>query len=245
VSTRTKTALKLTIDDKVVKAQTGETVLDVARRDDIDIPALCHIPGTPAWGACRLCLVEVEGLDKLQAACTTWVEEGMVVKTDSERLQNYRRMILELLFAERNHVCAVCVSNEHCELQALAYNHGMDHVRYDYCFPKWNVDNTHARFGLDHNRCILCTRCVRVCWHIEGAGTQNVSGRGSHAKIITDLNQPWGESDTCTLCGKCVQACPTGALFHKGSTVAEMERDRSRLEFIVTAREKKQWIAAE
>jgi bidirectional [NiFe] hydrogenase diaphorase subunit len=154
-------------------------------------------------------------------------------------------MILELLFAERNHVCAVCVSNGHCELQTLGYSQGMDHVRYEYTFPKWSVDNTHALFGMDHNRCVLCTRCVRVCWHIEGAGTKNVSGRGGRAQIITDLNMPWGESDSCTQCGKCVQACPTGALFHKGSTVGEMERDRGKLEFIVTAREKKQWITTE
>jgi NAD-reducing hydrogenase small subunit len=89
----------------------------------------------------------------------------------------------------------------------------MDHVRYDYCFPKWEVDDTHRLFGMDHNRCILCTRCVRVCWHIEGAGTKNVSGPRRKARIITDLNQPWGDSDTCTKCGKCVMSCPTGALF--------------------------------
>jgi bidirectional [NiFe] hydrogenase diaphorase subunit len=97
-------------------------------------------------------------------------------------------------------------------------------------------------FGIDHNRCILCTRCVRVCWYVEGAGTKNVAGRGAGCRIITDLHQPWGESETCTSCGKCVQGCPTGALFIRGSTVAEMQRDRTRLEFITTAREKKQWI---
>jgi bidirectional [NiFe] hydrogenase diaphorase subunit len=167
----------------------------------------------------------------------------MQIKTDSERLQKYRRMTLELLLAERNHVCAVCVANGHCELQTFAWSLGIDHVRYDYAFPKWSVDDTHRLFGMDHNRCVLCTRCVRVCWHIEGAGTKNVSGRGRNARIITDLNQPWGQADSCTSCGKCVQSCPTGALFHKGSTVAEMERDRSKLEFIVNAREKKEWIA--
>ncbi len=235
-------AKTLTIDGKQISAFEGATLLQAAGEAGITIPTLCHMEGVYDVGACRLCLVEVAGVSKLLPACTTKVSEGMDVKTDSERLRKYRKMILELLFAERNHVCAVCVSNEHCELQTLAYMQGMDHVRYDYCFPKWDVDNTHRRFGIDHNRCILCTRCVRACWHIEGAGTMNVAGRGAKSKIISDLNQPWGDSETCTACGKCVDSCPTGALFNKGSTVSEMVHDREKLEFIVTAREKKQWI---
>lgn len=234
-------AKTLTIDGKQISAEEGSTLLNAALEAGIVIPTLCHLGGIYDLGACRMCLVEVAGINKLLPACTTTVAEGMVVKTDTERLRRYRRMILELLFAERNHVCAACVANGHCELQAMACAQGMDHVRYEYRFPRWPVDLSHAKYGMDHNRCILCTRCVRVCWHIEGAGTKNVSGRGSHSQIITDLHQPWGEAETCTGCGKCVMACPTGALFHRGSTTGEMERDRSRLEFLVTAREKKQW----
>ena len=235
-------AKTLTIDGKQVSAPEGASILEAAEDAGVKIPTLCHLEGVYDVGACRLCLVEVAGVPKLLPACTTKVSEGMDVKTDSERLRKYRRMTLELLFAERNHICAVCVSNGHCELQSLAYSQGMDHVRYEYRFPRWGVDATHPLFGMDHNRCILCTRCVRVCWHVEGAGTKNVAGRGARSQIITDLIQPWGESESCTKCGKCVMSCPTGALFYKGVTVSEMVRDRDKLEFIVTAREKKQWI---
>lgn len=236
-------AITLTIDDKQVSAEDSQSVLSVAQEQGVAIPTLCHLEGVYDVGACRLCLVEVEGVRKLLPACTTRVSEGMVIRTDTDRLRNYRRMTLELLFAERNHVCSICVANGHCELQSMAYRQGMDHVRYDYVFPKWDMDLTHERFGMDHNRCILCARCVRACWHIEGAGTKNVAGRGARSHIITDMFQPWGESESCTSCGKCVMACPTGALFEQGSTTGEMERDRTKLEFIVTAREKKQWIA--
>ena len=238
-------AKTLIIDGKQVSAQDDATILDAATDAGIKIPTLCHLGGVYDVGACRLCLVEVAGAKKLFSACTTRVAEGMEVHTDTERLRKYRRMTLELLFAERNHVCSVCVSNGKCELQALAWQNGMEHVGYDYSFPRWGVDATHHLFGLDHNRCVLCQRCVRVCWHIEGAGTKNVAGRGAKSNIIDDLKQPWGDSETCTYCGKCVLACPTGALFNKGSTVGEMSRDINKLEYIVNARLKKQWIALE
>ncbi|MCX8107232.1 MAG: bidirectional hydrogenase complex protein HoxU [Verrucomicrobiae bacterium] len=235
-------ARTLTIDGQLVSAEEDQTILEAARDAGIRIPTLCHLEGIQDVGACRLCLVEVAGSPKLLAACVTKVQEGMEVQTSTERLRRYRRMILELLLAERNHVCSVCVSNGHCELQNLAAEHGIDHVRYEYLNPNLEVDLSHRLFGMDHNRCVLCTRCVRACWYVEGAGTKYVAARGIKSKIISDLCKPWGESETCTACGKCVAACPTGALFNRGSAVAEMQRDRTRLEYIVTAREKKQWI---
>jgi bidirectional [NiFe] hydrogenase diaphorase subunit len=229
----------LTIDDRHVSARDDQTLLEAARDAGIHIPTLCHLDGISEAGACRLCLVEVAGASKLQPACVTKVAEGMEVRTDSPRLRDYRRMIVELLFAERNHVCAVCVANGHCELQDLAIAVGMDHVRYDYVFPECGVDITHARFGIDQNRCVLCTRCVRVCDEVEGVHTWDLAGRGANARVITDLNQPWGAAQSCTSCGKCALACPTGAIFRRGATVAEMERDSSRIAYIVAARDER------
>jgi bidirectional [NiFe] hydrogenase diaphorase subunit len=151
-------------------------------------------------------------------------------------------MIVELLFAERSHICSVCVANGHCDLQQLGYVVGMDHVRYDRKMPNLPVDATHDRFLLDHNRCVLCTRCVRVCDEIEGAHTWDLMGRGAGTRVITDLNQRWGQSDTCTSCGKCVQVCPTGALFEKGKLATDIAKNPQFLTYIKTAREKKLWI---
>jgi bidirectional [NiFe] hydrogenase diaphorase subunit len=234
-------ALTLTINGRLVGAREDETILHAARGAGIDIPTLCYVEGLSAHGGCRLCLVEIEGSPRLQPACFMKVKEGMVVHTETERLREYRRMIIEMLFAEGNHICAVCVANGSCELQNAAMAVGMDHERLDYQYPRREVDISHERFGIDHNRCVLCTRCVRACDELEGAHTWDVAGRGSNTRVIVDLDQPWGTSETCTSCGKCFMACPTGAIFRKGSTVAEMEHGRDRLAFIVNAREKKQW----
>jgi Ni,Fe-hydrogenase III small subunit/ferredoxin len=168
----------LIIDGQELSARAGQTILEVARENEINIPTLCHMEGLSNVGACRLCLVEIKGSNKLLPACVANIHEGMEVVTNSERLKKHRRVILELLFAERNHICAVCVSNGHCELQALAQELGLTHINLPYRNPALTVDASHERFTADHNRCILCSRCVRVCAEIEGAHIWDVMGRG-------------------------------------------------------------------
>lgn len=233
--------VSLLIDGKPVRAREGETVLEASRAADVDIPTLCHFEGLTGVGSCRVCMVEIGDGLPMTPACVTRVAEGLNVRTDTERLRLHRRVVLEQIFAAGNHICAVCVADGRCELQDVAVAVGMDHVSFEYEHRALAVDLSHGQFGMDHNRCILCIRCVRVCDEIEGAHTWGVSGRGTQMTVATDLNQPWGESTTCTSCGKCVMVCPTGALFRRGDTVAGIEHRGDRLTSLIAARGHAPW----
>lgn len=231
---------QVTIDGQTIDVPAGTTVLQAARLAGAEIPTLCDHPALKPYGGCRLCVVEIQGARVLQASCTLPVSPGMVVNTDTPKVRKAREFVLSLIFSERNHFCMYCQKTDgDCELQNAAYGEDMTHWPMQPNWKPYQVDASNPYFVIDHNRCILCTRCVRVCDEIEGAHTWDVMGRGVNAAVITDLNQPWGESESCTNCGKCVHVCPTGALVEKGKSVAEMTKRRQFLPYLTLMRQGK------
>ncbi len=206
--------INLTIDGLRVSGEAGDTVLKVCQRNSIDVPTLCHLDAVADVGACRLCVVEIDGERRVVPSCTYPAREGLVVRTKTEKLESYRRRTIELLFAERNHYCMYCEQSGDCELQALAYRYQIDHLRYAYAYPRLPVDTLSEFMAIDHNRCVLCGRCIRVCGDIAAAHTLDFAGRGYKTTVSADIDRPLGES-TCTQCGACFQACPTGAIMSK------------------------------
>ena len=212
-----KSKVRLTIDGKEVVAAEGATILEAAQQSGITIPTLCHHPAISNWGGCRMCVVEVDGAPRLVASCVMPVRPGMDVVTSNERIIESRRTVLEFLFAERNHNCMFCPQSGDCELQKLAYEMKMDHLSVPFSFDKFPTDVTSETMVMDHNRCILCGRCVRACGELAGNYVLNFQNRGPRSLIGLDLNET-REGSTCYGCGLCLQVCPTGAITTRFST---------------------------
>ena len=208
---------KLTINNKPVDVAEGTTVLNAARSAGIEIPTLCEHPHLTPYGGCRLCLVEVEGARTLQPSCTLPASEGMIIRTDTDKVLAARKFVLTLIFSERNHFCPFCqVSGGDCELQNAAYREGMTHWPLQPNWQPFPVDASHPFIVMENNRCILCRRCVRACGELVGNFTLGFEERGARSLLVADLGVPLGSS-SCISCGSCVQVCPTGALIDRWS----------------------------
>ena len=217
--------IKLTVNELPVEVELGSTVLEAVQKAGFNVPTLCYHPKLVPYGACRLCLVEVEGARTLQPSCTVPATEGMKVHTDTEKTKAARHFVLSMLFSERNHFCMYCQATDgDCDLQQAAYNEGMNHWPITPAYKPYYVDTSHPDFILDNNRCIICRRCVRTCSELVGNHTLGIEERGSANILVADGNVPLGES-TCISCGNCVQVCPTGALFDRRSMYQGRETD--------------------
>ena len=230
--------LKLKINGDEVSVPEGTTVLKAAKDCGVIIPTLCNLDGLTPYGGCRLCLVEISGSPKLFPACITPVSSGMEIVTNSERLKDYRKMAVQMLLSERTHICSVCVANDHCELQALAKELGVDHVMFERNWTRDPVDSTHDFLVIDRNRCILCTRCIRVCDQIEGVHTLDLKLRGKDSQVVMDLDEDWVNSCSCTSCRKCAKVCPVGAIYIEAEPIDHTKR-KDIAEFILDRRKRK------
>ncbi|MCS7202721.1 MAG: 2Fe-2S iron-sulfur cluster-binding protein [Dictyoglomus sp.] len=207
--------IKIKVNGKEVEVSPGKTVLQVLKELGIHVPVLCYYEPLMPQGSCRICVVEDRGV--LKTACTTPVEPNMDIKTDTPNVINSRKLVLQLLFSERNHYCMYCEVTGECELQDLGYEFGLDHFEFPTFERKFPVDNTHDFIMIDHNRCVLCRRCVRVCSEVAGHYVLGEMERGIDTMIIADMNLPLGNS-SCVSCGLCAQVCPTGAIIDKRSS---------------------------
>lgn len=203
--------IRLSINGKEVTGKKGQTILEVALANGIDIPYLCYNPKVSKTGACRICIVRVNGT-MLKTACTEPAAEGMKVVTEDDEIRGIRKGILELLLAEGDHNCLFCDSNGACELQSLVHKYGVEQVTREYPPNMREVDYESSE-GLrrNENRCVLCGRCVKACAEIQVSNVWSFADRGGHAHLTSSLFDKIGESD-CVKCGTCVQLCPTGAL---------------------------------
>lgn len=228
----------ITINGNDFAFEPGETILEVGRRNFVDIPTLCHLKGAIPTGACRVCVVEVEGARSLLASCVTPATDKMVVRTESKPVVDARRLIIQLLLSSGNHNCAVRGSDDRdwtrfqlnvqkddhsdelcpvwgdCRLQDLAYQYQVSGDIFPYTGTKYPLEDVNPFVVRDFSRCILCGRCVQACNDIQVNNAINFGYRGADTKIIASGDRPLKDSD-CVFCGECVQVCPVNALVEK------------------------------
>ena len=205
---------EIEVNNRIIEAEHGETILTALKRENIHVPTLCHMEGLLPSGACRICVVEVEGMNGLIPSCSYPVREGMKIQTNSPRAIQARKTIVELLLANHPDDCLYCVRNKNCQLQDLAEEYGVRERRLSAEKAEYTIDRTSPSIVRDQAKCILCGKCVRVCEEIQDIGAIDFAGRGSKTVIATAFEESLNVS-SCINCGQCILVCPTGALREK------------------------------
>ncbi|PPR79917.1 MAG: putative formate dehydrogenase [Alphaproteobacteria bacterium MarineAlpha2_Bin1] len=213
---KSDTSVSLEIDGKIVNVTEGTSVLRAAAENDIDIPKLCATDSLEPFGSCRLCLVEIDGIKGTPASCTTPVQDGMKIRTQTKKLAKIRKGVMELYISDHPLDCLTCSANGDCELQDMAGAVGLREVRYGFEGKNhlaMNKDDSNPYFSFDPSKCIVCSRCVRACEEQQGTFALTIEGRGFESKVTTGEKE-FFDSD-CVSCGACVKACPTATLIEK------------------------------
>ena len=206
--------VNLTIDGKKLAVPKGTTVIEAAKEAGIEIPALCYDKNLEIVSACRLCIVEVVGSKKLETSCSTFVREGMEVRTMTQKVIEARKEIIQLLLDSHPNDCLTCQKAGECLLQKYAYEYDLKFRDHGGAMRPTLIDTSSPYILKDDSKCILCGKCVRTCAQVEGRHVLSFSGRGYDTRIVMDADQSFEES-TCVSCNRCVAVCPVGALVDK------------------------------
>jgi len=213
--------IKLTIDGKAAEVAEGTTILDAAKMSAIEIPTLCHHPKLTPFGGCRMCIVEVKGAPRPLTSCTTPVSEGMEVVTSTPEIEKLRKTILELILSDHPNDCMICEKAGDCTLQELAYFYGIKENRLKGERRTYQKRDGNPFIERDMEKCILCSRCVKVCDEVQGVEAIDFTYRGFKSKICP----PFEKDLDCEFCGQCVAVCPTGALTGKLWSLKGRQKD--------------------
>ena len=211
----------VTIEGKKVPIEGERNLLELIRKANFNIVTFCYHPELAVYGACRLCLVEVEGMG-IVASCTVAPKDGMKVRVNSDEIRHLRRINLELLLSSGNHNCTLCSKSGNCKLQKLAKDMDVTEIRFKSKKIDSHKDATSPALVRDHSKCILCGNCVRICNEVQGIGAIDFAFRGFRSKIATAFNKELGQSHECVSCGQCARVCPTGALMPNSQEIEKV-----------------------
>ncbi len=228
--------IHLKIDDIDLEVEEGTTILQAAKSINIDIPTLCFLKEINEVGDCRICIVEVEGRNNFVVSCIQKCEEGMVVHTNTKKVLDARKNVLELILSNHNRDCLTCIRNGNCELQDLAEKYKIKDVKFDGAKTKSKIDDKSPSLVRDPSKCILCQRCVSTCKKVQGIGAIECTKRGFESCISTAGDKSLNDVD-CTFCGQCITACPVGAIYEKDNTkeVWELLNNKDNYVIVQTA----------